>query len=72
MELTHKIISKMSTGDQFKVYVCLPMFPEGNPADGPIQEILHWQYRTMEAMYKQVAQAIGKLTKLSIPDKIWK
>ena len=34
------------------------MYPEGNPADGAIQEILFWQFRTMEIMYQLIAKAI--------------
>ena len=34
------------------------MFPEGDPATAAIQEILFWQYRTMESMYKRIGQAI--------------
>ena len=31
----------------------IPMFPEGDPASAPIQEILYWQTRTIEMMYKR-------------------
>ena len=34
------------------------MFPEGDPASAPIQEILYWQTRTIEMMYKRVGDAI--------------
>ena len=34
------------------------MFPEGDPASMATQEILFWQFRTMETMYKRIAQAI--------------
>ena len=36
----------------------IPMFPEGDPASAPIQEILYWQTRTIEMMYKRVGDAI--------------
>ena len=34
------------------------MFPEGDPTSLSVQEILYWQYRTMETMYRRIAQAI--------------
>ena len=57
-ELTQKIIEKIEAGEPFKCYIVIPMFPEGDPASVPIQEILFWQYRTMETMYKRIAKAL--------------
>ena len=57
-ELTRKIIDKISDNEMFKVYIVIPMFPEGDPASGAIQEILMWQYRTMEMMYSKIGQAL--------------
>ena len=34
------------------------MFPEGDPSSLSVQEILYWQYRTIESMYRRIAQAI--------------
>ena len=59
-ELTEKIIEKISNGEPFKVYVVIPMFPEGDPVSVPIQEILFWQFRTMETMYKRISAAISE------------
>ena len=59
-ELTQKIIEKISCGEPFKVYVVIPMFPEGDPSTAAIQEILFWQYRTMETMYRRIAAAISE------------
>jgi len=61
MELTQKIINKMEAGESFHVYVCIPMYPEGDPASVPSQEIIRWQFRTMESMYKRIALAIERL-----------
>ena len=61
MELTTRIIKSIEEGTSFKVYVCIPMFPEGIPTSQASQEILYWQYCTMQAMYKRVAAAIKKL-----------
>lgn len=43
MELALKVVSKIRAGERFAVYVVLPMWPEGNPKDGAMQEILFWQ-----------------------------
>lgn len=43
---------------RFTAYIVIPMFPEGDPASAPIQEILYWQTRTIEMMYKRVGDAI--------------
>ena len=60
MEITHKIISKIEAGESFHCYICIPMYPEGDPTTVPSQEILRWQFRTIEAMYKRIAVAIEK------------
>ena len=57
-EITQRIIKKIESGEPFKCYVVIPMFPEGDPATAPIQEILFWQFRTMENMYTRIGQAI--------------
>jgi len=59
-EITQKIINKIEAEESFHVYVCIPMYPEGDPASVPSQEILRWQFRTMESMYKRIAIAIEK------------
>ena len=60
MELTEKIISKIRSGEEFKVYVCIPMYPEGDPSSAASQEILYWQWSTMEAMYTKIAGALSE------------
>ena len=60
MEITQKIISKIQARESFHVYVCIPMFPEGDPASIPSQEILKWQFNTISAMYKRIAIAIER------------
>ncbi len=44
-EITQKVIDKIHLNQRFCAYICIPMFPEGNPASAPIQEILYWQTR---------------------------
>uniref|UniRef100_A0A0D3EZX5 Phospholipase D n=1 Tax=Oryza barthii TaxID=65489 RepID=A0A0D3EZX5_9ORYZ len=53
-----KVASKIAAGERFAVYIVIPMWPEGVPTSGPIQEILFWQRQTMQAMYEVIAAAI--------------
>ena len=57
-EITQKIIEKIKTKQRFIAYIMIPMFPEGNPAATHTQEILYWQTRTIEMMYKYIGDAI--------------
>ncbi|KAF8754445.1 hypothetical protein HU200_011458 [Digitaria exilis] len=58
MEIALKVAGKIHAGEPFAAYVVIPMWPEGDPRSAPAQEILFWQYQTMEMMYKTVAAAI--------------
>ncbi|KAL5231646.1 hypothetical protein ABZP36_030422 [Zizania latifolia] len=58
-ELSLKLASKIRAGDSFRVYVVIPMWPEGMPESATVQAILDWQRRTMEMMYKDVAAALA-------------
>ena len=44
-EITQKIVQKITKNERFCAYICIPMFPEGDPASMPSQEILYWQTR---------------------------
>ncbi|CAL4986678.1 unnamed protein product [Urochloa decumbens] len=57
-ELSLKIVSKIEAGEPFAVYVVVPMWPEGDPASWNVQAILHWQKKTMEMMYGDIAAAL--------------
>ena len=57
-EITQHIIEKIQSNQRFTAYVMIPMFPEGDPASAPIQEILYWQFKTIEMMYKRIGEAI--------------
>lgn len=57
-ELALKICSKIQAREPFRVYVVLPLWPEGIPTAGTTQDILHWQWRTMSMMYTRIAVAI--------------
>ncbi|KAF0934998.1 hypothetical protein E2562_029524 [Oryza meyeriana var. granulata] len=58
MEIALKVASKISAGERFAVYIVIPMWPEGTPSSGPVQEILFWQRQTMQMMYEVIAAAI--------------
>ena len=58
-EISQKIISKMEAGEEFRVYITIPMYPEGDPTSAASQEILYWQHLTMESMYLTLAAAIA-------------
>ncbi|XP_059644473.1 phospholipase D delta-like [Cornus florida] len=61
MELALKIASKIRAKERFAVYVVLPMWPEGDPASAPMQEILFWQGQTIRMMYSVVARELKAL-----------
>ena len=57
-EIAQKVVNKIFAGERFTAYIVIPMFPEGDPSSAPIQEILYWQTRTIEMMYRRVGDAI--------------
>nr|XP_043625159.1 phospholipase D alpha 1-like [Erigeron canadensis] len=57
-ELSLKIVSKIEAGQDFRVYVVLPMWPEGEPESASVQAILDWQRRTMQMMYTDIIHAL--------------
>ncbi|GAQ78336.1 phospholipase D [Klebsormidium nitens] len=58
VEIALKIVGKIREGKQFRAYVLVPMWPEGDPTSGSVQEILFWQARTMEMMYSLISKAL--------------
>ena len=66
-EITQHIIEKIHANQRFTAYVMIPMFPEGDPASAPIQEILYWQFKTIEMMYKRIGEAILQCNSQSHP-----
>ncbi|KAI3775450.1 hypothetical protein L1987_50026 [Smallanthus sonchifolius] len=57
-ELSLKIVSKIEAGEDFRVYIVIPMWPEGEPEGTSIQAILDWQRRTMQMMYTDIVHAL--------------
>ena len=66
-EIAQKIVEKVHSKSRFVAYILVPMFPEGDPTSLSVQEILYWQYRTMEMMYKKVSEAIEDAGSDTIP-----
>ena len=60
IEIAQKIVNKIRAGQRFTAYILIPMFPEGDPACEVIQEIVYWQTRTIEMMYKMVGEALSE------------
>eukprot|EP00878_Enallax_costatus_P010831 GHUV01011310.1.p1 GENE.GHUV01011310.1~~GHUV01011310.1.p1 ORF type:complete len:894 (+),score=260.77 GHUV01011310.1:345-3026(+) len=58
-EIALKICSKIRAGEPFRVYIVLPMYPEGVPTSGSVQAILYYQAKTRQMMYKRIAAAIA-------------
>lgn len=58
MEIAQKIANKIRQKETFIVYIVVPMFPEGDPSSKPLQEILYYQYKTMEMMYRIISVAL--------------
>ena len=57
-EIAQKVVDKIHQNQRFTAYIVIPMFPEGDPASAPIQEILFWQFKTIEMMYQRVGEAL--------------
>jgi len=57
-ELVVKVCSKIQQGQPFHVYLVLPLFPAGQPSDPAIQQVLQWQYLTIQMMYRRIAHVL--------------
>jgi len=60
IELALKICEKIAKGERFAVYILLPMWCEGLPDSEANQEILYWQWSTIEMMHRVVQEAIDE------------
>ncbi|KAF2357653.1 Phospholipase D-like domain [Trinorchestia longiramus] len=58
LEIASKIVDKINKKEEFVAYILLPMFPEGSPENGWMQAMLHWQFHTIEMMYRMIAKAL--------------
>uniref|UniRef100_A0A2P2IDE3 phospholipase D n=1 Tax=Hirondellea gigas TaxID=1518452 RepID=A0A2P2IDE3_9CRUS len=58
MEIATRIVNGIKNNEDFRVYIIVPIHPEGDPSSDVVQEILYWQYRTIEMMYQKIAVAL--------------
>jgi len=59
IEIAEKISTKILHNEPFHVYINIPMWPEGITTSETVQDIMHWQYLTVEMMYRKVAAALA-------------
>lgn len=57
--ITQRICRAIKQQERFVCYVIIPLFPEGDPSSMSVQEILHWQWLTIEAMYSIIGEALS-------------
>jgi len=62
IELALKIEAMIRLGKRFTVFLVIPMYPEGVPGDGAVQEMLYWQSRTVEMIYKRIAAVLHEMS----------
>ena len=60
-EIAQKIVDMISENKPFKVYVVIPMCPEGDPASMAMQEMLFWQSNTIKMMYQRIGEALKEV-----------
>ena len=60
VELVARISRAVKEGKDFRVYITIPLHPEGDPKSAAVQEVLRWQSRTMAMMYRKIARAIRR------------
>eukprot|EP01100_Stratorugosa_tubuloviscum_P013194 TRINITY_DN649_c2_g1_i1.p1 TRINITY_DN649_c2_g1~~TRINITY_DN649_c2_g1_i1.p1 ORF type:complete len:843 (-),score=409.69 TRINITY_DN649_c2_g1_i1:61-2589(-) len=58
LEIATKIVENISKNKRFAAYILVPMYPEGVPISGAVQEVLRWQFHTMEMMYHMIGEAL--------------
>eukprot|EP01064_Diplonema_japonicum_P038121 TRINITY_DN9129_c0_g5_i2.p1 TRINITY_DN9129_c0_g5~~TRINITY_DN9129_c0_g5_i2.p1 ORF type:complete len:950 (+),score=92.63 TRINITY_DN9129_c0_g5_i2:56-2851(+) len=62
-----RILLAIRRGEPFAVYVVLPLFPEGDPSSKTVQEMIHWQFQTVAAMYHHIGLALKKAQSTRVP-----
>jgi phospholipase D1/2 len=60
VEIALRCARAVMAGHAFAAYVVIPMWPEGIPEAGSVQEVLLWQTATIRMMYRIVAKAISR------------
>eukprot|EP00755_Sulcionema_specki_P030884 Sspe_Gene.95394::Locus_67698_Transcript_1_1_Confidence_1.000_Length_2476::g.95394::m.95394/K01115/PLD1_2; phospholipase D1/2 len=56
--IVDRILRAIRERKEYCAYICIPLHPEGLPDAGAIQEIMHFQYRTIEMMYDRIGSAL--------------
>ncbi|KAJ9448882.1 Phospholipase D alpha 1, partial [Diplonema papillatum] len=56
--IVRRIVKAIKAKTRFAAYITIPLFPEGEPDSAAMQEILYWQYNTIEMMYTMIAAAL--------------
>lgn len=60
IELASKVCSKIAANEAFHVYLVIPLFCEGLPADKAVMQILRYQYFTVAMVYRRIHEALKK------------
>jgi len=60
MEIALKIAAKIRAGEHFCAYILIPLYSEGIPESGAVQEILCWQRNTVELMYNTINEELRR------------
>lgn len=61
IELAEKICSKIRRGERFAAYISIPLFPEGAPDSGAVQEILSHQRKTLTMITTRIQKTIDEV-----------
>lgn len=60
-ELLRRICRAIQEKKHFCVYILTPLYPEGVPSSITVQEILHWQYQTVNMMYRKIGAKLAQV-----------
>lgn len=65
LEITQRVVEMIRAGQPFRVYVVVPMVPENSveklTSKGIIKAIMHYQFLTMQMMYKKIGEALREV-----------
>ncbi|KAA8490665.1 Phospholipase D alpha 1 [Porphyridium purpureum] len=68
MEIALRICRAIREREPFCAFIIIPLWPEGVPESMPVQEILFWQYQTVEMMYRVIAQELQEVNSDARPE----
>lgn len=61
IEVAEKICAKIRAGQRFVVYLTVPLYPEGPPESGAVQEILAHQRKTVSVITTRIRKALDEV-----------